>query len=263
MIPPLLLEKAKAKGNQEAFEAYVRQFPCAFTGIYHAVVDGEGRSIFAHYNPVNRGGGTGVKVDYSGLPTLEEIHSVFLHKRGENPNVREFLETETIKYLTWFVNDRKPLDFETYKAKRGRTYETDNKDLGYAIFMGRCRAWQGDKKQLVRIHVEMARKKRTVKQNKSHWFIYQQMEKAIEKDPIILGAIAGDFAEMLVKRVLASKDVTDQLHTMLKEILLEGKSTTTLDIETWGSEYAHELIHYNRERLGVEDIEMPVNNEGY
>jgi len=263
MIPPLLLEKAKAKGTDKEFQEYVRQFPCVFTDYYTKKVNGVGKSIYAHYNPVNRVSGMGLKAEYSGVPCLEEVHSVLLHGKGETPNLKEFLEKETIKYLTWFVNNKRPVDYETFKARKSRTYEIDCPELLDAIVIGLNRFWVDGKKRLMRIKVERATKKRTTQQNAAQWYLYQQMEKKCLDDPRIMGKMAVDYASVLVKRIFAQKDATAAIHEMMKTICLDGKSTTSLDIEDWGEEYAHDIIHYNREKLGNNDIVMPVNNEGY
>lgn len=72
--------------------------------------------------------------------------------------------------------------------------------------------------------------------------------------------MAFEYANTLAKKAI-KHDTQTAIHEMMKVICNESKSTTTLKTDTWGEEYAHEIIHFARERLGIE-LTMPVNDKG-
>jgi len=259
MIPPALLEKAIAKGSDTDFQEYVKGFPCVFNDMYDRVHNGVPRSVYSHINRVSRGSGMGRKTPYSGIPTLHEVE-LYLHKHGECKNLREHLDRESINMLVNWVNGKKPQEYELFKKRKGRTYEPDCPEMYDIISFGAKRRWKDGNKRLLRVQFSNANKQRTIKQNKSQWFLYQQIQDHANKKPSILGNLSLEYANHLVVNQL-NKDMILAIHEMLKTICNKGYSTTLLTTDTWGEEYAHEIIHLAREKLGIE-LTMPVRQDG-
>jgi len=44
-------------------------------------------------------------------------------------------------------------------------------------------------------------------------------------------------------------------------LILDGKSTTELETDTWGDLYAQDILHYAKETHGI-DLVMPVKPDG-
>jgi len=108
MINPNLLEKAREKGTDTEFQAYVRLFPSILTKDYKEYVDGEGRSVFAHVRTVSAGAGIAIKPEYSGVPLTQTQH-LKQHLHGyEHYSPMGWWEEEAGKMLCRWVNGVQP-----------------------------------------------------------------------------------------------------------------------------------------------------------
>ena len=259
MIPEQLLQIAQAKGTDEEYQDYVRQFPCVFTQLFDRVHNGVGRSVYAHVNRVDRGSGMALKTLYSGVPTINEVHTVLMHGKGETPNLREFLDEASNQMLANWINGKKPIEYEIYKKDTKRTYEINFPEMLDAVVLGIKRRWVDGKARLARIVVSNA-KKRTLKQNNAQWLLYQQIDEFIEKDPMILSRMLFDYS-MKMAKMTASQARINAIHEILKVLILEGRSTTELETDTWGDLYAQDILHYAKETHGI-DLVMPVKPDG-
>ena len=251
MIPEALLEKARMKGTDSEYQAYVRQWPSVLTDNYNEWENGEGRSVYAHVRRVSAGSGVAYKPEYSGVP-LSQAQHFNTHQHGESYyNKSEWWERQARRMLTnWINNVAVPM------------VEDNNKVVFTLESAEHLRAFQerlepyfknpGVKPLELIIRTG---KKRTDAQNRSMWgVIYGDIVKFYAKNP---KALASD----VVEYVLAHKPSIDFVHDMMKGLCNNGKSTARLKVPEHCSYF--ERIANRFMDKHKHEVKMPVNKNGY
>jgi hypothetical protein len=97
-----LITRARAKGTDKQFRAFIQRQPSCISGRFSEYVNGEGRCVAAH---VRRAGesGTGHKGEFACVPLTNDEH-LEQHQRGESALAsKEWFDRQRIKYLKMWL----------------------------------------------------------------------------------------------------------------------------------------------------------------
>lgn len=211
-----LLQKAMEKGTDKEYQAYIRQWPSCVSGAYNEVVNGEGRSIYAHARLVAHGAGTGIKPPYSGTPVTNDEH---LNEYAICPV--EWWGKKANEYLANWINGVKPPAMEEQKAHWKKEYLIEHPGQIYALELLLKKHFSREGAPNVKCTLQRAVNRRSGKQNNAQWgVIYGQALEFYEKHPQHL------VTDML--KAFRFGVHIDFIHHMFKPMFNHGKSTAKL-----------------------------------
>lgn len=252
MIPELLLEKAKAKGSDAEYQAYVRRFPSVLTNDYKAWVDGEPVSEYSHERDVSDGAGVAIKPDYSGLPLTHEQHRN-CHQHGQSYyNPPEWWYKKKVEMLTKWINGSKPPVLPEKRTKE--TYIVESANHLNALREMLEGYFQNPKAKPIEVTISTG-KKRSSSQNSGMWA-------AIYGDILAFYATRPDaLAKDVVEYVLTHQPSNNFIHELMKGLCNDGKSTASLKVQehcNYFDRIAQRFIEKHEH-----EVKMPVNTKGY
>lgn len=235
MINPALLEKAKAKGTDAEYQAWVRLWPSCLSGAYSEVVHGIGKCEFAH---VRRAGesGTAYKGEYSGLPLTHEEHAM-QHQKGESVFCAPaWWDNQASKYLMMWINGMQPPEMEEQGAYWKKEYTIEHAGQMVALWLLMKKHFNRDKAPPVKCTIQRATKRRTTQQNSAQWGVtYDAVLKYYKAHP--------DHLAIDALKSIGFGFEKEFVHSMLKHLLNGGKSTAGLNT-IQSAEYAKEIRHH-------------------
>lgn len=252
MIPEALLHKARTKGTDEQYQAYVRLWPSVLTNDYKEWVNGDGRSVFAHHREVSAGSGTAHKPEYCGYPLTQDQHSN-THQHGLSyyaPN--EWWQKQAVKMLTNWIND-----VPVPQLPEGRTKATfiiESAEHLRAFEEMLIPYFKNPKAKPVEVIIQTG-KRRSEKQNRGMWgVIYGDIIKFYCKNPKALGMD-------VVEYIMNFSPSIDFIHEMMKGLCNNNQSTAKLKTLEHCA-YFDRIANRFMDKHGHE-IKMPTNNNGY
>ena len=235
MINTNLLDKAKQKGTDAEYQAWVRLWPSCLTGAYNTVENGVGRCEFAH---VRRAGdsGTGYKGQYSGIPLTHDEHAL-THQKGESVFCPpEWYEKQAVEYLTKWINGVQSPSIEENKKHFKKEYIIEHPNQMSALLLLLRKHFKKDEAPPVKCTLERHVKRRSLKQNNAQWgVLYDNAFKHYEDNPGNLVLDALDAVQFGIDR--------DFMHWMFKRLFNKGQSTAKLSTIQSG-EYAEKIRHH-------------------
>ena len=252
MIPGALLQKARQKGTDVEFQAYVRLWPSVLTNDYKEWLNGDGRSVFAHHREVSAGGGTGIKPEYCGYPLTQGQHTN-THQHGLSYyESNEWWQRQAILMLTRWVNNVAVPELPEKRTKE--TFVIESAEHLRAFQEMFVPYFKNPESTPIEVVIQKG-KRRSTKQNSSMWgVIYDDIIKFYIKNP---KALAAD----VVEYVINFKPSINFVHEMMKGLCNDGESTARL--KTQGHcNYFDRIARRFMEKHGHE-VKMPVNDRGY
>jgi hypothetical protein len=247
-----LIQRAKEKGTDAEFQAYVRTWPSVLTNDFKEWVNGDGRSVYAHERSVADGAGTALKPDYSGFPLTNEQHQN-THQYGQsyyNPN--SWWEKKKTEMLTNWINDVQPPVLPERRTKE--TYIIESAEHLRAFLEMLTPYFKNPRARPVEVVIQTG-KKRTNKQNRGMWAaVYSGIVEYYSQNPEAL-------AKDVVEYVLLHKPSSDFVHEIMKGICNDNQSTASLKVQQHCN-YFDRIAARFMEKHGHE-VKMPINQMGY
>lgn len=252
MIPEQLLEKARAKGSDKDFAAYVRQWPSILTNDFGEWFNGEGRSVFAHVERVSHGSGTAIKAEYSGVPLTQEQHAN-THQYGESHYApSHWWVGQSITMLSKWINGVMPPQLPEKRTKASYIIESSNHLNAFKEMLAPY--FRNEKAKPVEITIQTG-KKRSGKQNRGMWgAVYNGLVEFYSDNPEAL-------AKDVVEYVLLHKPSSDFVHEIMKGLCNDNQSTAALKKQEHCN-YFDKIAERFIEKHGHE-VQLPVNDNGY
>jgi hypothetical protein len=251
MIPELLLDKARAKGSDKDFAAYVRQWPSILTNDFGEWLNGEGRSVFAHVERVSRGSGKAIKSEYSGIPLTQEQHAN-THQYGESHYAPSYWwEDQANTMLSKWISGVLPPQLPEKRTKASYIIESSNHMNALKEMLAPY--FRNEKAKPVEIIIQTG-KKRSSKQNRGMWGavngglvdFYSSNPEALAKD--------------VVEYVLAHKPSNNFVHELMKGLCNDNQSTAAMKTQqhcNYFDRIAERFIQKHNH-----EVQLPVNKSG-
>lgn len=235
MINPQLLKKAKSKGTDAEYQAWVRLWPSCLTKAYSEVVDGIGKCEFAHVRRAAEAG-TGYKPEYSGIPLTHAEHSI-THQKGESVFCPpEWYEKQAAEYLTMWINGVRPPETNEQKKHFKQEYLIEHPGQMLALKMLLQKHFSRKDAPAIKCTLQRAVRRRSNKQNAAQWgCLYDAALEYYERNPT-------DLAIDCLKAIKFGTN-KDFMHWMFKQLFNNGQSTAKLSTIESG-EYAEKMRHY-------------------
>jgi len=262
MIPPLLLEKAKAKAKSLGFEGdkadkpyleWLKRCPSCLTNDFDAYGDGEGVADAAHNRKVEDGAGVGIKPPFSAFPLTRQQHSM-THSKGQSYYDKQWVwDKRAVEYLEMWVNDIPP----PQEAEAGNKCELDMRSANHimATVKRAERFFSLFPDKILTMTLQPKKNKRTTKQN-AYYFgvVVPLIQKAfIEKNnsfvsvKFVHGYLKLDYYTEDLKRCVIAPNGKEIIDT------ISSTKLNTIQFEKWMTEI--------RQWADTAGIYIPLPNE--
>ncbi len=254
MINANLLQKAKTKGTDEEFRAWVRLWPSCLSGAYSEVVDGVGKCEAAH---VRRAGSSGIayKGEYCCIPLTHDEHAM-QHQKGESVFCApEWYDNQAAKYLTMWINGNKPPRMEEQKTHWKKEYIIEYPGQMVVLWLLLKRHFGRKKAPAIKCTLQRAVRRRSNQQNKAQWgVLYGPALEYYKEHP---GDLARDTLDAIKFNI-----TEDFIHEIFKRKFNRGESTAKLST-VQSAEYAEKIRHHFLHGYGYEIPEpiSPIQSE--
>ena len=254
MISERLLKKAKKKGTEQEYFAWLRKCVSCLYPEYSEYINGEGRCIVAHVRNTN--GGIGYKPPYSAVPLTQDQHAK-QHQYGYEyfMPINEWSKLSQYYLKKWIKGDN------PVKIKQGNkiTFVL----FSYNQFLELARAvksWTFKRPLVVEFYPQKT--ERTLQQNKAIWLLNNQIATELQKDKMKMEAFVSDHMINSYDK-LPKSSVADMVHARNK-FKFNTKTTTKLKKHNDGfndsfEEYIHDIIH-DMMRYGIH-LEVPTAHD--
>ena len=258
---PDLLQRAKQKGSDAEYLHYVRCWPSCLSGAYSLVVDSVGFCEAAHVRHVSLGSGTAIKPEYAAVPLTKEEHQL-THQKGDSVFAPpEFWEKQATYYLVKWINGVKPPELEEQKAHWKKDYIIEYPGQMLALWLLLKKHFSKDKAPPVKVTLQRAVKRRSLKQNKTQWGpVYDPVLEYYEQHPADLGCDIMKAVRLCAARDGGGMD-KDLVHWLMKQLFNGSRSTARLST-IQSAEYAGRIREYFLHEYEYE-IPEPVSPDCY
>jgi len=246
----MLTEKAKQKGTDDEFLAYIRKFPSCLSNVYSEYVNGEGRCEAAHVRRAYSGAGVAGKPPYSAIPLTNWEHAM-QHQKGEGVFCPpEWYDSQVKKYLIMWINGVEPPEPES-EGDLNKEYIIEYAGQVVALWLLLQKHFSVSGAYPIKLTLQRVRKKRSNAQNRAQWgLLYKDAMSHYKEFP---GDLAIDALESL--RFGVNEDF---IHEMFKRMFNEGKSTRMNTVES--NKYAMRIREYFLHKY-KKIIREPINYE--
>ncbi len=217
----ILLQKARSKGADAQYLAWIRLWPSCLSGAYSEVVNGEGKCEACHVRRVAAGAGVAEKPEYSAIPLTGEEHAM-THQKGESVFCApEWFDNQAAKYLTMWINGVRPPAIEEQRAHWKKEYIVEYPGQLVALYLLLRKHFSRKDAPNVKCTLQRAVKQRSNQQNKAQWgCIYDQALDYYKEH-------SGDLAVDALKSLKFGVN-NDFMHEMFKRLFNGGRSTANL-----------------------------------
>jgi hypothetical protein len=249
-----IITRAKEKGTESDYLAWLRRWPSCLSDTYERWEDGQGYCEAAHVRMVHLGSGTGLKPEYMAIPLTHDEHRM-QHEKGMSvfyPD--DWYEATARTYLARWVNGVQPPEPEEHKASWRKEYIITSAGHMMALWLMLSKHFQGDGKPAVRVTIQAHKKRRSLKQNSAQWSdaVYGHQLEFYKQNP---EAYMRDALAVLHLKMQAGRITKDDVHEMNKWLHNDGGSTarlTTVDF----SDYHDAIRAHHAELDGVDFPEI-------
>lgn len=227
---PLLLEKAKQKGTDAQYLAWVRTMPSAITGTYSEWVHGKGRCEAAH---VRRASDAGVafKPPYSAIPLTHDEH-MFQHEKGESIFYPpEWYDKQASRHLAMWINGVHPSEMEESDVWK-KEYTVTAPGFLVALWLLFKKHFRNPNARNIKLTIQPAGDKRSNKQNKYYYgvVIPKAREFFIERGYFVSEKFVHDFLKSDIGRYVRYVSLPDGT---VKTDILSSTKLTKKEWEEW------------------------------